>query len=84
MNVVPEKKSRYAIIAENLRQRIDVDEFAVRLPTIPDLADHYGVGEITMRRAITLLKHPFPVERQFEEGAAFVGHAQEEFLCQAA
>ena len=44
------------MIAENLRQRIDADEFAVRLPTIPVLADYYDVAEITMRRAIALLK----------------------------
>ena len=48
----------YAQIADALRERIVKGEWAIgsQIPTLPELAQEFGVGLITVRQAVQVLK----------------------------
>lgn len=55
-NAAVELRSRYVVITEDIRQRIEADEFGARLPTVKALAEQYDVSTDTIQRAVRLLK----------------------------
>ena len=56
VNTVVELRSRYVVITEDIKHRIEADEFGARLPTIQALAGQYDVSTDTIQRAVKLLK----------------------------
>jgi len=55
---LPNAEYRYATVAADLAARIRSGEFPFdsRLPRREDLAEEYGVGEMTVRRAVRELR----------------------------
>jgi len=51
-----EPKFPYRQIADDLREKINSGELRGQLPTVAQLAERYGVVEMTVSRALRILK----------------------------
>ncbi|WP_405841641.1 GntR family transcriptional regulator [Streptomyces sp. NBC_01518] len=60
----------YLRIAADLRRRISSGEFGPgdQIPTLPDLCEHYGVSQTTIRNALDLLRNEGIVESRARAG----------------